>query len=296
MTTKLVLWVISDGKKGHEKQTTGLVQAIDELTSRRVATHRILTGTPLRTLKNLAKPQLVIGAGNATHLPMVMIKAIFNVPCVLLMKPSLPTFLFDLVFVPHHDSCSNFGNVHTTLGVLSPVPSVQPDAHLGVVLLGGVSRHFHWDSKSVTVSVESVCAANPNKHWIICDSPRSPRGLLERLENIPNGTTRHWRTTNNTFLTNLLSLSSETWVSCDSVSMLYEALNTGTPVGVIELPSKRRRNKLARGIKELATNKHVHLTGMGYSIDNALVKTPPGEEVRHCAKICLQLLRDEFVS
>lgn len=294
--TELVLWVFSDGRKGHEKQTTGLVQALDRSTSQRVDVYRILVGTPLRTLKSLPKPDLVTGAGNATHLPMLMVKLLFDVRCVVLMKPSLPTIFFDLVLVPHHDACTNFGNVHTTTGVLCPIPNVQPDDKRGVIMLGGASRHFHWDTDSVLTTVKDICATKPQVHWTICDSPRSPQNLLDPLSNIPNATTRQWRTTNDSFLTDLLNASSQTWVTCDSVTMLYEALNTGSPVGIIDLPSKRKKNKLSIGIHNLVKNERVHLASAGHAISEKLSISQPGAEVLRCASICLKLLKNNCVS
>ena len=293
--TNVVLWVFSDGRKGHEKQSLGLVQAIERLVKNRVEVCRIAVGSSFKTLTAMPKPNLILGAGNATHLPMLLSKLRFHAPCVVLMKPSLPTILFDLVLVPHHDFCSNFGNVHTTRGVLCPIPNARPDATRGVILLGGDSRHYHWNTESVVEAVFGICGANPEKQWTICDSPRSPSDLLGSLSPLPNGTTRQWRTTSETFITELLNASSETWVTSDSVTMLYEALNTGVPVGVIKLQTKRKTNKLDRGIQDLAKHKQVHLTSAGYSIDPDLSMMPPGQELRRCAKLCLPLLKNGVV-
>lgn len=287
----IVLWCYSDGRKGHEKQTIGLVQAIESSVNNNIEACRIAVGTSVRTLSALPKPSLVLGAGHATHLPMLMAKVLFKVPSVVLMKPSLPTIFFDLVLVPHHDVCSNFGNVHATRGVLCPIPNVCPNPTRGVILLGGNSRHFQWPTESVLDTVTHICEAGAHKHWTICDSPRSPGNLLNGLDNLTNATTRHWRTTDESFITELLNSSSETWVTCDSVTMLYEALNTGAPVGVIELPSKRQNNKLARGIQDLAKNNQVQLSRAGFSVGTNLSVTSPGEESKRCAKLCLNLLK-----
>lgn len=287
----LVLWVFSDGRKGHEKQTLGLTQAIKRSTKKSVTVQRIAVGTSVKKLSELPAPSLVLGAGNATHLPMLMTKVLFQVPCVVLMKPSLPTIFFDLVFVPHHDVCSNFGNVHTTKGVLCPIPEVCPNPSQGVILLGGQSRHFHWQTESVLDTATNIVNASPHKHWTICDSPRSPANLLNHLHNLSNASTHHWRHTSDSFVTDLLNRSSATWVTCDSVTMLYEALNTGAPVGVIDLPSKRKTNKLARGIQDLVKHNQVQLSRAGNSIGTGLSVTPPGQESRRCAELCLNLLK-----
>ena len=98
-------------------------------------------------------------------------------------------------------------------------------------------------------------------------------------------------TTNDTYITDLLNSSTQTWVTCDSVTMLYEALNTGAPVGIIELITTRRNNKLSKGIDALAKSDRVHLSHEGYSIKKTLSVTPPGKEISAVAKICLQLVR-----
>ena len=287
----LVLWVFIDGRRGHETQTTGLVQALEQMCRSTTDVCRVPVGTSIKSLTSLSKPDLIIGAGNATHLPMLMTKVLFKVPCVVLMKPSLPTIFFDLVFVPHHDVCSNFGNVHTTRGVLCPIPDVCPNPTQGVILLGGQSRHFHWHTESVLETVTNIVNASPHKHWTICDSPRSPDNLLNELDALPNATIRQWRTTNESFITELLNSSSETWVTSDSVTMLYEALNTGAPVGVIELPSIRKTNKIARGIQDLVKNNQVQLSRCGYSTGTGLSVPTPGQESRRCAELCLNLLK-----
>ena len=105
--TPLEIHVLSDGKPGHENQSYGLAEAIGRL--RPVTTSKIhlaeLPG-PFARLKKafkeselLPKPRLLIGAGHAVHPALLALSRAYDVPCVLLMKPTLPAALFDLLAI-----------------------------------------------------------------------------------------------------------------------------------------------------------------------------------------------------
>ncbi|GIS20112.1 MAG: hypothetical protein CM15mP120_20280 [Pseudomonadota bacterium] len=64
--------------------------------------------------------------------------------CVVLMKPSLPTFLFGSGVGAENMTGWFQRNVESTLGMLSPSQTALLTQR-GVILLGGVSKkHFHW--------------------------------------------------------------------------------------------------------------------------------------------------------
>jgi mitochondrial fission protein ELM1 len=59
-----------------------------------------------------------------------------------------------------------------------------------------------------------------------------------------------------TWVADNLAKSVEVWVTQDSVSMVYEALSSGAPVGIIEMPAKEGPHKpdasrIARGLNML---------------------------------------------
>ena len=85
------------------------------------------------------------------------------------------------------------------------------------------------------------------------------------------------------WLTQALAKASQVWVSADSASMLYEALSSGGQVGVIELTSKRRRNKLLAGIDALRQQGRVGLSSAGSLLDQGL-DPEPLQEHRRCAE------------
>ncbi|NCF80459.1 MAG: nucleoside-diphosphate sugar epimerase, partial [Proteobacteria bacterium] len=112
---QLTVWRFADGLRGHENQSDGLIAALSHRTSlsihtvatpraRRVnAVWRAVLGEDTRKLPN---PDLLIGTGNATHLPMLAARRRRGGRTVVLMKPSFPMAGFDLVIAPAHDRLS----------------------------------------------------------------------------------------------------------------------------------------------------------------------------------------------
>ena len=94
----LTLWLLGDGKPGHENQSLGLADAL----SRRVPceVHRVsIAGkrgivtrvkAALQASEGLPVPDLVIGAGHATHFALLWLARKHRARSIVLMKPSLP--------------------------------------------------------------------------------------------------------------------------------------------------------------------------------------------------------------
>ena len=110
----MVVWLIHDEKPGHCNQLLGLTQAFAELAPVEVCEIRAPSrASSLATLfaksfalgNQLSKPDLVVGAGHSTHLAILAARRAHGGKAVVLMKPSLPTSLFDLCIVPKHDGC-----------------------------------------------------------------------------------------------------------------------------------------------------------------------------------------------
>lgn len=288
-----VVWRITDGKKGHEKQTQALLQGLRDLPCQSIQEFTLPITSVLSQAKALPAPNLILGAGHATHVPMLACRILFGGKTVLLMKPSVPAILFDLVLVPQHDFCTSLGNVQFTEGVLSPRIENQPDPMRGVILLGGTNRHFDWNSAEVIQAVMAIASRDPTRTWVVCDSPRTPVTCLTDIEPLDNIVKRPWQETNESFLTELLAVSSATWVTCDSVTMLYEALATKARVGVLMLESNRthaRPNKLLRGINKLSAANRVHLSTSGYELDQVNLDPLNDSEVQRCAEIIARRL------
>ncbi len=108
----LTIWRFTDGKRGHDNQTLGLIEALSRLTPCQLETVPVAKGWPcffawllkrFPTGKTLPKPDLIIGAGHATHWPMLAARRAHGGKIAVLMKPSLPLSWFDFVIAPEHD-------------------------------------------------------------------------------------------------------------------------------------------------------------------------------------------------
>ena len=297
----LQVWRFVDGKLGHEKQTLGLTQALAQKISVDVRDFDVRTSNSWgaeikahlqkRTLGH-PRPDLIIGAGHATHRPMLMTRLFCGGRTVLLMSPSLPVGLFDLVFAPHHDRSREANNVIETLGVIGPTQPSEKDAKAGLILLGGINRHFEWNDDKVLCQIESVMQANPELDWTICDSRRTPSSMSGALNVLADGVYTRWQDATPDFLESRLPTAAQVWVTADSVSMLYEALSAGAVVGVMELPLKRpkRSNKLARGLLKLHENGQIHLSHVSPRMPIKAATHKTLSESSRCADIVLERL------
>lgn len=297
MNPPLVIWLIGDGKPGHENQSLGLAEAI----GRRVPTslHRIeLAGqtTVLRRVKkslevaaNLPLPDLILGAGHATHLPMIGLARRTGAPCIVLMRPSLPAGLFDLCLVPEHDlkGGTEAANVIPTRGALNRVhPSADQVRDQRVILLGGPSSTHGWDTPAILEAIGEI--TGPQSGWILTDSRRTPDGVRQAIrERLPAIQLFPHEETAKGWLPSQLAAAAEVWVSEDSVSMIYEALSSGAKVGLLPVPRLKAKGRVSRGIDQLVSDGY--LTPWSAWRENKKLSTdaPTLREADRCAGVIL---------
>lgn len=301
----LVVWRLLDGKAGHEKQSAGLVQGLEAL--RRLAVYDFdmrfkalfwrqvrgyALGARARTPPDVPPPTLTIGAGHRTHLAMLITRRVCGGKCVALMKPSLPSAWFDLVFVPGHDRYRRRRNMVETQGVICPAPEAEKDARAGLILVGGESRHFRWANQEIAATIHAIARASPDVAWQLCDSRRTPAGLRACIRSRDNLRYRPWAETPSDFLERALAVAAFVWVTVDSASMLYEALAARAQVGVIDLPRKRSKqlNKHSRGVASLLAAGRVHSAHSGLRLPPARTGGAGEPESRRCAQIVLERL------
>lgn len=302
----LVVWRLLDGKPGHEKQSAGLVQGLDEfrrlavydfdmrfkaLFWRQVRGHAL--GARAAIPPDVPAPALILGAGHRTHLPMLVAKRICGGKCVALMKPSLPTAWFDLVFVPRHDHYRRRRNMVETEGVICPAAAARKDVRAGLILVGGASRHFRWADAPIAEAVQAIARKCPDVVWQLCDSRRTPPSFRACLAQLDNLRYRPWAETPSDFLEQALATAAYVWVTADSASMLYEALAAQAQVGVVDVPRKRRwrSNKHSRGVAALLAAGRVRSARDGLRLpplESAGDRIEP--ENRRCARIVLERL------
>lgn len=262
MISHLTLWVVSDGKPGHENQSLGLAEALGRLVT--VAIHRIRLKpgesflnrirSAFHQAKPLPHPDLILGAGHTTHVALIALARRTGAPCVVLMKPSLPAMFFDLCLVPLHDLRGQSGeDVIATMGALNRVPAPADGPRDGrLMLIGGPSASHGWDGDAVLDAIGEIIAASPGASWELTDSRRTPEGFRQALrERFPQLTVFPHEETGPEWLPARLSRAGETWVTEDSVSMIHEALSSGSKVGLLPAPWKKPRGRIARGLARL---------------------------------------------
>jgi len=260
--TPFVVWRISDGKRGHDNQSLGLTEALEKcvpvetytlpaLSAWRAWAYGLAGSFP--PARGLPDPDLLLGAGHATHLTLLAARRARGGRAVVLMKPSLPLSIFDLCVIPEHDALAPSERVLVTRGALNRIrPSDEKDTRRGLILLGGPSRHHDWSDESV---LEQVCAIAECEHeiyWCIATSRRTPNSTLDRLceLTLDNVEVVAQQDTGAEWLPEKLARSSQVWVTEDSASMLYEALTANAATGVLPVPAKGE-SRIARGVAVL---------------------------------------------
>jgi mitochondrial fission protein ELM1 len=261
----LIIWRFTDGKPGHEKQTLGLARAllklrpgkcIDLPAPRRSSAIRqwILARFPAGN--DLPAPDILLGAGHATHFALLAARRAYGGKAVVLMKPSLPLSWFDLCVIPEHDNPPPRSNVIRVQGVLNDVQASQTASpEHGLMLIGGVSSHYGWDDSAVGAAVLKIARSTPQVCWQLTTSRRTPATFLAALpQPLPDNLKLIPHTdTGPGWLEQALAESGQVWVTEDSVSMLYEALTAGAGVGLLRLPEPKD-TRVRRGVQKLIEN------------------------------------------
>lgn len=264
LSSALNVLFITDGKPGHKNQLLGLEQSLKlqtEVQSHWLSVDELTVSwwdVVCRRVPYLAKqaPDLVVGAGSATHKLILAIKRKYHCFSVVLMKPSVvPLTWFDAAIIPKHDNPAERDQVLATVGVLNtirPVDRLMPTQR-GLFLVGGESKHYHWDNESVLEQIQQVIETNPSiKQWIMTDSRRTPdvfRCLIDRLPK-DRVSFYHSESTPVGWVQQQLETVDQVWVTPDSVSMVYEAITSGVPTGVVEL-QPQKTGRIVLGIEEL---------------------------------------------
>lgn len=295
---RLVIWRFSDGKAGHDNQSLGLAEALAReveceihsvtLMSAPAAVMCLVKGqtAPFNPHPN---PALILGAGHATHLSMLAARRSRGGRVVVLMTPTLPKGLFDLCLIPEHDRPRGAANLVLTRGALNRVrPCADKDASSGLILLGGPSPHFAFETQKVLDQIEAILKSDSTALWTATASRRTPSNFIAslraldaaNLEVVPaEETAVDW-------LADRLGRTTRVWVTEDSASMVYEALSGGAAVGLLMLQAKRP-GRLSRGVEQLAEDDWV--TRFDQWANGKILKKPKAalNESERCAKLIL---------
>ena len=290
-----VIWRISDGRAGHDTQSKGLVKALNlikpcdchdiELSDRKYGILDLLF-KKFTTIDQLPDPDIIIGAGHNTHLPILCAKRSREGKSVVIMKPAFPSSWFDFCFIPEHDKPKIADNILTTKGAINCImPSTEHMDDHGLILIGGPSRHFHWDNEYLLQQLKEILKTHADIKWEISDSARTPEETSKALTAIraPNVEYKDYSSTGTAWVARRLNLATNVWVSADSVSMIYEALTSGSAVGLLDVPA-RGTNKLTNNLAGLVED-NMATPYNKWLLDRKLVNPPVLlNEAKRCAE------------
>ena len=260
-----VIWRFTDGKAGHDKQSLALVDSLMNQTKCRLFDFNVQDQrNPILDLifknyklpEGISKPDIAIGAGHKTHLHLLAIKRCFNAKIVVIMKPSIPLIFFDLCIIPKHDGIKNGPNIINTQSSLVKFNSnLKKKENTGLILIGGPSKHYFWDSKTV---VEEICKISKKfkfRKLLLSTSRRTPFDFLDQLNelNIPDIKVYEYSKIKSDWLDKNINKVKNIWVTNDSYSMVTEALASGADVDIIDLKVKQD-SKLSKEMKVIKNN------------------------------------------
>jgi len=271
-----------DGRPGHEKQTSGILAALAELTPIVEMPRRVYPLSGVRRIRSWlsffyaqlrpdypepggSPADLIIGTGSAVHIPMLLLKKKWvRARVVTCMTPDFPfRRQMDLCFVPRHDRQKPRDNIFETIG--PPNNVAFTDAHdrgRGLILVGGLDPKSHfWDSGQLMDQVQTLLKRETDVHWTISSSPRTPPETLRKLEELAAGikgveffsshrTPAGW-------IEKQYACNQMVWVTADSVSMVYEALTAGCRVAILPVRWRRKDNKFQHSLDFLMKNNYV---------------------------------------
>lgn len=298
----LTLWLIGDGKPGHENQSLGLAEAIQRLVACDI--HRIsIAGKggvvgrirgALAQSANLPSPDFIIAAGHATHLALLCLARRRQAKSIVLMRPSLPLRCFDLCIAPSHDfrKKPTRKNLILTRGAINRVHASDSPKTGKLILIGGPSKTHGWDTGAMLDVLAKVTIGGG---WQLTDSRRTPQGFLEQARMRLKGleifscqeTPADW-------LPEKLREADEVWVSEDSVSMIYEALSSGARVGLLPVPRLKPSSRILRGIDELIRDGNLTPFSAWQDVGQLLTAPETLNEAERSAKILLGIFQDAY--
>lgn len=270
----MVIYIISDEKKGHLSQTRGLAAALLKTAQEQTpaAAHSvhevsIVGKTWFSRLfykgkdLDLPKPDLILCAGHSTHLAAISIARYQKCPAIVCMKPSLPLSMFDLCVLPRHDIPEGKdpeANVFLTNGAINNItPQPQAEKKETLILIGGPSKEFDWDAETVLNQLSTIVRHSTN-NIVLTTSRRTPKDFVQDVTAAcPSIRVDPVETTGPNWVADHLAAAKEVWVTQDSVSMVFESLSSGAPVGLIEMKRKRSKkegkiSRVSRGLNMLA--------------------------------------------
>ncbi len=307
----LQVTLFSDGRPGHEKQSLGVVNALNgyvdiELSKVVVPDRHFLHDlcshlSLLFPLGNSTGPagdqrsDLFIGTGSSTHVPMLSAGKRARTKIVTCMTPA--SYLgtkFDLCFVPLHDQVKPADNIFFTVGPPNiSQGSAEQDPSRSLILIGGVDEKSHyWNEQKLVSDLIALINSTEQTSWLISSSPRTPDStealIKQQLAVLPQVNFVPFSETESGWVENMYRLHGSVWITADSISMVYEALSAGCRVGVLPVRWRKKHNKFQRSLDYLLDKKMIVTHSLFLKGETQWLKSEPLNEADRCAKEILR--------
>ncbi|MFA7553097.1 MAG: ELM1/GtrOC1 family putative glycosyltransferase [Spongiibacteraceae bacterium] len=288
----ITVWCVTDDKPGHKSQLVGLVKAL----AAKMELHcEWLSLQQKQQWPTTAKPDLILAAGSRTHIPALGLRWRYGGKLVILMKPFLPRFCFDLCLLPEHDGIKSNGKLVTTKGAINPVDcSEQSDPQRGLILIGGPSKHYGWVDQQIIEQLMELQRQQPTVVWTLTTSRRTPTTFVPALQAAMRDsaganslTIVPFEQTDSAWLLAQYRDCGVIWVTEDSVSMVYESLSSGAATGILSVP-RLNQNRVSKGLDQLIVEQLV--MQLTEDVSRVRLKHSPLREAERAAEIIIARL------
>ena len=258
------IWWFKDSKIGHEKQVRAILDnlacsedfILEEISSNNPIWLELL----LYMLKIRPKidsiPDVIIGAGSKTNIPMLRHKLHKKTKVISVMKPQFFQKRFDLILAPRHDFLAIPENVHTYIGSLAKVRISNNLENIGLKVIGGINRHFDFNHDHILLQINFITSLYPEINWIVFNSRRTPQKFNTEIKK--NKDIKKFVNFNENFepLDNYISKAKIKFVTPDSINMIFESLSSSGETFLFQM-KKFKDNKITMLIEDIKINKFV---------------------------------------
>ncbi len=269
-----ILW-FKDSKIGHEKQVKAILDLLDFeldleieeiIVSNSIWYELVLYFLRIKSNKEFS-PDLIIGAGSKTIIPMLRHKKDPKTKIVSVMKPQFFKSKFDLIVAPSHDFSEIPENVFTYMGSIAKVNLNSNLENIGLLIVGGKNKHFKFNNDYLISQINFVTSLFPKLKWIIFNSRRTPNSFNNSIKK--SGFEAQFINITKNFepLDSYISRAKMRFITPDSVNMVFESLSSSGETYLFDM-KRQKKNKITRLINEIKSNRFV-----GYLEENSIDKS-----------------------
>jgi len=205
-------------------------------------------------------PDLIISCGRKSVIPSILLKK--NNPSIFtihIQNPKVDPKNFDAVIAPMHDKI--YGpNVYKSEGAIHYITHEQIQAaksyladkikskKIVSVILGGPNKYYHFNNKQLSKIFDSIKDNFIGKGYevIIVPSLRTPKTIIALAKKEMGNFGYVVDTVDKQAYLSAYALATYIIVTCDSISMISEAMASGKPIYVAHMKVKRNNYRFKR--------------------------------------------------